>query len=168
VRGGASLREYVGHLRQMGQSTNQLPDRDAVRVLVVADHAPFAEALMATLAIDERIEVAGCASNGFEAVSLTEALRPDVVLMDVHMPGMDGIAATKEIRPISPTTSGVIVTAAPSSEIAAHALAAGAVCYLTEDTPVLKLIDTILDVRPRPVLDRLPVREPVADALRAS
>ena len=146
----------------------QLPDREAVRVLVVDDHALFAEALMLTLAIDERIEVVGCASNGFEAVSLTEVLRPDVVLMDVHMPGMDGIAAMKEIRAISSRTSVVIVTAARSPEIAAHALPAGAVCYLTKDTPALKLIEKILDVRPRPALHRLPVRETVAEALRAS
>ena len=63
-------------------------------MLVVDDHALFAEALMLTLGIDERIEVIGSASSGVEAVSLAEAMRPDVVLMDVHMPTMDGIEAT--------------------------------------------------------------------------
>jgi len=118
-----------------------------VRVLVVDDHALFAEALMLTLAIDDRIEVVGCASNGAEAVSFAEALRPDVVLMDVHMPSMDGIEATRRVRRISPRSQVVMVTGARSSEVAAHALAAGASRYLTKDTPALTLIDAILDTR---------------------
>jgi len=122
--------------------------RATVRVLVVDDHALFAEALMLTLAIDERIEVVGCATNGAEAVSLAEALRPDVVLMDVHMPTMDGIEATRRVRRISPRTRIVIVTAARSSELATHALAAGAERYLTKDTPALQLIDSIVSPRP--------------------
>jgi DNA-binding NarL/FixJ family response regulator len=123
------------------------PDRH-VRVLVVDDHALFAEALMLTLAIEERIEVVGCASSGMEAVALARALRPDVVLMDVHMPEMDGIEATRQVRGVSPDTRVVMVTAARSSEVAAHALAAGAERYLTKDTPALKLIDAILGARP--------------------
>jgi DNA-binding NarL/FixJ family response regulator len=132
--------------------------RDVVRVLVVDDHALFAEALMLTLAIEERIEVVGCASSGTEAVSLAKALRPDVVLMDVHMPAMDGIEATRRVRRISPETRVVMVTATRSSEVAAHALAAGAERYLTKDTPALKLIDAILN--PQPV-------RPVAISMRA-
>jgi two-component system response regulator DesR len=125
---------------------NAIPDRDVVRVLVVDDHALFAEALMLTLGIDDRIEVVGSASSGVEAVSLAEALRPDVVLMDVHMPSMDGIEATRRVRNVSPGSRVVMVTAARSPEVASHALAAGAERCLTKDTPALKLIDTILGV----------------------
>ena len=137
------------------QFINAVPDREVVRVLVVDDHALFAEALMLTLGIDDRIEVVGSASSGVEAVSLAEALRPDVVLMDVHMPSMDGIEATRRVRNVSPDSRVVMVTAARSPEIAHHALAAGAERCLTKDTPALRLIDTILDVPRRPSVARL-------------
>lgn len=117
-----------------------------MRVLVVDDHALFAEALMFTLGIDDRIEVVGWARNGTEAVSLAESLQPDVVLMDVHMPCMDGIEATRRVREVSPRSWVTIVTSARSSEIASHALAAGARSYLTKDTPALELIDSILEL----------------------
>jgi len=138
---------------------NAVPDREVVRVLVVDDHALFAEALMLTLGIDDRIEVIGSASSGIEAVSLAEALRPDVVLMDVHMPSMDGIEATRRVRNVSPGSRVVMVTAARSPEVAYHALAAGAERCLTKDTPAVRLIDAILDVPRRATVARLVPRE---------
>lgn len=137
------------------QFITAVPDREVVRVLVVDDHALFAEALMLTLGIDDRIEVVGSASSGVEAVSLAEALRPDVVLMDVHMPSMDGIEATRRVRNVSPGSRVVMVTAARSPEIAHHALAAGAERCLTKDTPAVRLIDTILDGPRRPSVAKL-------------
>lgn len=134
---------------------NAVPDVDVVRVLVVDDHALFAEALMLTLGIERRIEVVGSASSGLEAVSLAEALRPDVVLMDLHMPSMDGIEATRRVRMVSPASRVVIVTASRVREIAAHALAAGAERCLTKDTPASKLIDVILEVPQRANVTRL-------------
>jgi two-component system, NarL family, response regulator DesR len=125
---------------------NSAPDGDVVRVLVVDDHALFAEALMLTLGIDDRIQVVGSASSGTEAVSLAKALTPDVVLMDIHMPSMDGIEATRHVRRVSPRSRVVIVSAARSPELAAHARLAGAERYLTKDTPAVKLIDAIVEM----------------------
>jgi two-component system response regulator DesR len=138
---------------------NAVPDRETVRVLVVDDHVLFAEALMLTLGIDRRIEVVGSAASGFEAVLLAEALRPDVVLMDLHMPSMDGIEATRRVRNVSPGSRVLIITAARLREVAAHALAAGAERCLTKDTPALKLIDAILDIPHQATVTRLVPRE---------
>jgi DNA-binding NarL/FixJ family response regulator len=135
-----------------------VPRQHSVRVLVVDDHALFAEALMLTLAIDQRIEVVGYAADGKEAASLAEALQPDVVLMDLHMPNMDGIEATRLVREVSPRSWVVMVTAARSAEVASHALAAGASRYLTKDTPALKLIDAILEARPAATVTHIRAR----------
>jgi two-component system response regulator DesR len=134
-------------------------DREVVRVLVADDHTLFAEALMLTLGIDSRIEVVGSAATGVEAVSLAAALRPDVVLMDVHMPSMDGIEATRRVRSVSPGSRVVIVTGSPLREIATRALAAGAESCLTKDMPATKLIDAILDIPGRATVSRLIPRE---------
>jgi DNA-binding NarL/FixJ family response regulator len=114
-------------------------------VLVVDDDAGFAECLAATLEQDGRVVVVGCAANGRDALAMAGELSPDVVLMDVHMPTMDGIEATRHVRRVSPGSRVVIVSAARSPEFAAHARLAGAERYLTKDTPAVALIDAIVD-----------------------
>lgn len=113
-------------------------------MLVVDDHALFAEALMLTLAIDDRICIVGAAGSGSEAVELAKALNPDVILMDVHMPSMDGIEATRRVRQVSPRSRVLMVTASRSSDLMGDAFAAGAERFLTKDTPAVQLIDAIV------------------------
>jgi DNA-binding NarL/FixJ family response regulator len=125
--------------------------RAKVRVLIVDDHALFAEALMITLGIDDRIEVVAHASDGAEALTLTRTLRPDVVLMDLHMPGMDGIQATKALRRVWPRARVVMVTASDAPRCKQLAREAGAVRYVTKDAPALELLDTVVEVAPTPL-----------------
>ena len=69
-----------------------------IRVLIADDHSLFAQALQAILGTDDRFEIAALAKNGKQAVELAESLEPDVVLMDISMPVLDGFAATKQLR----------------------------------------------------------------------
>ena len=86
----------------------------SIRVLIADDHQLFAEALQAILGGDERIEVVGRAGNGREAVELAGELKPDVVLMDVSMPLLGGVEATRTIRAASDATAVVMLTGSDS------------------------------------------------------
>jgi two-component system chemotaxis response regulator CheB len=99
-----------------------------IRVLVAADSRTARLLLVEVLSSDPEIEVVGQASNGVEAVELTRALRPDLVTMDLHMPGMDGLEATKEIMVSNPTPIVIVTASAAASEVegSLHALRAGA------------------------------------------
>src|SRR5439155_2135746 len=100
------------------------------RVLVVEDEDAFAEALTGLLEADGRLEVAGRARDGREGVELAEALRPDVVLMDIGLPVMDGVEATREIRRKQPTTPVVGITGSDYEERALEMRDAGAVDFV--------------------------------------
>ena len=121
-----------------------------IRVLIADDHRLFAEALEAILAAEQRIEVVGRADNGEQAVERALALKPDVILMDIAMPVMDGVEATKEIRSKSRTATVVILTGSNSREDVARSREAGAAAYMTKDRIASQLIETILAVAPGP------------------
>jgi len=117
-----------------------------IRVLIADDHRPFAEALEAILATDERISVSGHASDGAEAVQLVLSTNPDVTLMDIAMPVMDGVQATKEIREQRPEACVLMLTGSSASTDVDRAREAGAAGYVTKDKIAVHLIDTILEV----------------------
>jgi DNA-binding NarL/FixJ family response regulator len=120
-----------------------------VRVLIADDHRLFAEALEAILGADDRIEIAGQASDGGQAVELARSLVPDVVLMDVSMPVLDGFEATREIRAESDEVQVLMLTGSNSRADVDRSREVGAVGYVTKDRIASELVDTILEVRGR-------------------
>ena len=120
-----------------------------VRVLIADDHVLFAEAHTAILLIDGRIDVVGRAADGETAVRLACELRPDVVLMDIAMPVLDGIAATEAIAAETPETRVVVLTGSDAPEDITRARAAGATGYVTKDQMAGDLVRAILDAAGR-------------------
>ena len=99
-------------------------------VLLVDDDRLFAESVAARLGDDGRMDVLGIAADGAEAISLAEQLEPDLVLMDIAMPGLDGVAATREIVRRSPSTRVVMLTASEGRSDEEMSGDAGAIGYL--------------------------------------
>jgi DNA-binding NarL/FixJ family response regulator len=117
-----------------------------IRVLIADDHRLFAQALEAILATDDRLEVAGHAGDGAEAVQLALSLDPDVILMDIAMPVMDGFQATKQILKQRPKASILMLTGSNSRTDVDRAREAGAAGYVTKDRIAAELIDAILEI----------------------
>ena len=105
-----------------------------IRVLITDDHSVVRQGLRMFLGLDPELEVVGEACNGAEAVSLAEELRPNVVLMDLLMPVMDGIAATSAIRKSLPGVEVVALTSVLEDASVVGAVRAGATGYLLKDT----------------------------------
>ena len=122
---------------------------EPLRVLIADDHRLFAEALEAILATDERIEVVGQASDGSEAVELARTLDPDVVLMDVSMPVLDGFEATREIRSAREGVRVLMLTGSNSRADVDRSREAGASGYVTKDRIASELVSAIVEVTRR-------------------
>lgn len=111
----------------------------AIRVLIADDHSVVREGLRMFLGRDPELAVIGEATDGEEAVRLARQLRPDVVLMDLLMPVMDGIAATSAIRSELPETEVIALTSVLESAAVVGAVKAGAIGYLLKDTQAHEL-----------------------------
>jgi two-component system, NarL family, response regulator LiaR len=111
----------------------------AIRVLIADDHSVVREGLRMFLGRDPALAVIGEAADGEEAVRLAQQLRPDVVLMDLLMPVMDGIAATSAIRSELPETEVIALTSVLESAAVVGAVKAGAIGYLLKDTQAHEL-----------------------------
>jgi len=120
-----------------------------IRVLIADDHRLFAEALEAILAGESSIEVVGRARNGAEALELALELEPDVVLMDISMPVMDGVEATRRIREAKPDACVLMLTGSNAAVDVDRSRDAGAAGYVTKDRIASQLVETIVETASR-------------------
>ena len=122
---------------------NNYNRQPAVRVLVVDDQRLMRDGIASLLGIQEGVDVVGTAANGQEAVDQALALQPDVILMDVRMPVMDGVAATREVRRQLPSCQVLMLTTFDDEEYIIEALQAGATGYLLKDIPARDLAQAV-------------------------
>src|SRR5713226_6819072 len=114
-----------------------------IRILLVDDHSVVRQGLRLFLRYDPELDVVGEAADGAEALRLARELKPDVVLMDLLMPGMDGIAATAAIRRALPETEVLALTSVLEDASVVGAVRAGAIGYLLKDTQAEALCQAI-------------------------
>jgi DNA-binding NarL/FixJ family response regulator len=116
---------------------------DAIRVLLVDDHAVVREGLRNFLALQDGLEIVGEASDGNEAIEQAQRLEPDVILMDLVMPGLDGIGAMRQLRARSPTSRVIVLTSFLEDERVLPAIQAGAAGYLLKNVEPAELARAI-------------------------
>lgn len=116
---------------------------EKIKILLVDDHTVVRLGLRSYFATTPDIEVIGEASNGAQAITLAQELMPDVVLMDLLMPGMDGIEATRQIKAKLPSTEVIVLTSYHEDENIFPAIRAGALSYLLKDIDPDELSDAI-------------------------
>ena len=119
------------------------PGDGSIRLLIADDQALVRGALGALLDLEPDLTVVGMASDGTQAVRLAEELHPDVCLMDIQMPGMDGVEATRRIRQVSGGTRVLVVTTFARPGYLRSALDSGASGFIVKDTPAEKLADAV-------------------------
>jgi DNA-binding NarL/FixJ family response regulator len=117
-----------------------------IRLLVVDDHQLMRDGLVRLLGLEQEVEIVGTASDGVEALEKVGELKPNLVLMDVRMPNMSGIAATREIKARFPETEVVLLTMHEEDEYVFEGLSAGASGYLLKDASHDELMSTLRQV----------------------
>jgi two-component system response regulator DegU len=128
----------------VSHSQVQIPNSQfPIRILLAEDQTLMRQGLKTILDLEEGFEVVGEAGDGQQAVERALALRPDVVLMDVQMPRVDGVAATFQLTAALPATRVIILTTFDYDEYVFDGIKAGARGYLLKDTPANELLDTI-------------------------
>lgn len=141
----------------------------SIRVLLADDQALFREGLDTLLSVHKDIEIVGQACNGQEAVDLALKLRPDVILMDMQMPILNGIGATRRLKPSLPECRVIMLTTFNDNESIFDALRAGAVGYLLKDVGSAQLAESIrATVRGESILDPSVASKVVAEFSRVS
>jgi DNA-binding NarL/FixJ family response regulator len=117
-----------------------------VRVLLVHHQPVFAESLRLQLSEDDRIDVVGLARDGKEAIELAESLQPDVVLMDIAIPVIDGVEATRRMRAVAPGSHVLILTGVECGEDMVRARDAGASGFVRKNQPAAELTEAISQI----------------------
>jgi NarL family two-component system response regulator LiaR len=121
------------------------PESNPIRVMIVDDHSMVRTGLAAFIQVKPDLELVGEAKNGQEALLLCERLQPDVILMDLVMPRMDGVAATRAVRERWPHIQIIALTSFQEQELVRDALQAGAISYLLKDVSTDALAEAIRD-----------------------
>ncbi|AXB47018.1 response regulator [Amycolatopsis albispora] len=114
-----------------------------IRLLLVDDHPIVRDGLRGAFVGETDLEIAGEAADGAEALVLASALAPDVVLMDLRMPRMDGVAAIRELREVAPKAKVLVLTTFDSESDVLPAIEAGATGYLLKDAPTAELLRAV-------------------------
>jgi NarL family two-component system response regulator LiaR len=118
-------------------------EENPIRVMIVDDHAMVRTGLATFLEISDDMELVGEAANGEEAIKLCEQVRPDVILMDLFMPEMDGVTATQIIRTRFPKSQVIVITSFQEGDMVQNALKAGAISYLLKNASMEELVQAI-------------------------
>ena len=121
--------------------------QSAIRIVIAEDQALVRRGAALLLSMEPDMEVVGQARNGVEAVELAQTLRPDVILMDLHMPLKGGVSATREITRAQPSCQVLVLTTLNDDETVFEAVRAGAQAYLLKDASEDELLETIRALR---------------------
>ncbi len=136
-----------GGLSSVGQTNRSANSAEGtIRVLIVDDQKMIREGLKALVKVEDDIEIAGVAENGEHALKQVELLNPDIVLMDMEMPGMNGVEATKVICQQFPQVKVLVLSTYDTQEYVSRSLSSGAMGYLLKGTPAKELTDAIRSV----------------------
>jgi DNA-binding NarL/FixJ family response regulator len=125
---------------------SEVPPADRTRILIADDDRFFAEMLRTALVAHDEFEVVGVFGNGAEALAGTESLKPSLVLMDVAMPVLDGIEATRKLRELADPPTVVLITGEESESNGKRAYEAGAAAYLRKSLELVSVIDVVIAV----------------------
>jgi DNA-binding NarL/FixJ family response regulator len=142
MRGGATQPTQV----------RQLPEWAEVRVLIIDDNPSFTDLLSSALSTVDGIECVGTASSAAEGLLRVREVRPSVVLMDIMMPGLDGLSATRQLRQFSPGTAVAVVSAYAQGEWIARAADAGASAYIPKGGSLDEIVEVLRATRPGPMI----------------
>jgi DNA-binding NarL/FixJ family response regulator len=146
-QGGAITRQFTSSESSTGKSGCGM---SSIRVLVVEDFAPFLEFICSTLRKESGLQIIGEVSDGLEAVRQAEELKPDLILLDIGLPTLNGIEAARQIRKVAPESKIIFVSQESSADVVQEALSLGAQGYVVKTRAAIDLlaaVDAILDDR---------------------